>query len=136
MTLKGLLVSDLMSTALLTLKAKDSVSRADFDMKLAHIRHMPVVDDKNHVIGILSNRDVFRALGDDKERSIPVSKVMTREPSTVNPNQPAHEAAALMLAHKIGALPVVGDEEQLIGLVTETDFLEIAHRALAPQKPR
>jgi len=132
MRLKGMLVADLMSTALLTLKAKDTVTRADFDMKLAHIRHMPVVDDHNHVIGILSNRDVFRALGNHKQAAIPVSEVMTHDPITVSPNQPAYEAASLMLDNKIGALPVVGEEEQLVGLVTESDFLEIAVRALSP----
>lgn len=135
MTLKGLVVSDLMTTALMTLRGRDSVSRADFDMKLARIRHLPIVDEKQRLIGIVSNRDIMRALGSGKKDAVSVAKIMSTTPITVNPSQPAHEAAALMLEHKFGALPVVGDEGELVGLVTETDFLEVAHRALS-QKPQ
>ena len=42
----------------------------------------------------------------------------------------AHEAARMMIEAKIGALPVVGDRGEVVGIVTETDFLEIAERAL------
>ena len=133
MTLKGLVVSDLMTTALMTLRGRDSVSRADFDMKLARIRHLPIVDEKQRLIGIVSNRDILRALGGGKQESVAIAKIMTTTPITVTPEQPAHEAAGLMLEHKIGALPVVGDEGELVGLVTETEFLEVAHRALSQQ---
>ena len=125
-------VREIMTTALIAMKANDTVKRADVDMKLASIRHLPVVDDRNHVIGILSNRDVLRALGDAGGASdgVVVGDIMTRQVHTVREDTPAHEAATLMLEHKIGALPVVGDEEQLVGLVTETDFLRIARDAL------
>jgi CBS domain-containing protein len=42
----------------------------------------------------------------------------------------AAEAAALMLQYKIGSLPVIGDEEQLVGVITETDLLRVACQAL------
>jgi len=127
-------VRQIMTTALITLKAKDTVRHADVDMKLANIRHIPVIDDKNHLIGMLSNRDVLRALGgnvgDDTADGVIIGDIMTRQVHTVREDTMAHEAASLMLEQKIGALPVIGDEEQLVGLVTETDFVRIAYDAL------
>jgi len=131
----SLTVREIMTTALITMKARDTVRHADVDMKLANIRHIPVVDDKNHLIGILSNRDVLRALGgteEDEERDgVIIGDIMTRQVHTVREDTPAFEAAEIMLEQKIGALPVIGDEEQLVGLVTETDFVRIAAEALA-----
>jgi len=113
------------------LSAKDTIGHADAEMKLGDVRHFPVVDEKGHVVGIISNRDVFRALGRYKRgKAIPVWEAMNRKVVTVRPETPAHAAVQLMLEKKIGALPVIGDEEQLIGIVTETDFLAIAHEAL------
>ena len=49
----------------------------------------------------------------------------------MRPDDPADKAVAIMIEHKIGSLPVVDEEENLIGIVTETDFLQVAYRALA-----
>jgi len=103
-------------------------------MKLGDIRHIPIVDEKAHLVGIISNRDVFRALGGSKRgKVIPVWEIMKRDVVTVRPGTPAHVAVELMLEKKIGSLPVIGDGEQLIGIVTETDFLAIAHEALVKE---
>lgn len=126
-----LTVEDLMTTNLMTLPAKGTIGQADAEMKLGEVRHIPVVDEKGHLVGIVSNRDVFKALGrTNRGKAIPVWEVMKRDVVTVRPGTPAHEAVELMLEKKIGALPVIGDGEQLVGIVTETDFLAIAHEAL------
>ena len=124
-----LTVEDLMSTALITLRAGDAVSHADMEMKLANVRHIPIVDDHQHVIGIVSNRDLYGALASG-HKEVSIAKIMTREVVTVRPEWRAARAAELMLERKIGALPVVGDGGDLVGIVTETDFLEVAHQAL------
>jgi CBS domain-containing protein len=134
MSLEGTTVGDMMTTALITMKAREKLASADLDMRLAGIRHLPVVDDRNHVIGILSNRDVARALGQRDVTGLVVGDVMSKHVVTVQADTSAALAAELMIEHKIGALPVIGDEEQIIGLVTETDFLEIARRALAGEE--
>lgn len=129
--ISNLTIGDIMSTALITMKARDTVAAADLDMRLANIRHIPVVDDKEHLIGIVSNRDIARALGVRQKKSVVVSEVMATAVHTVAPDTPAREGVELMLEHKIGSLPVIGDQEQLVGIVTDTDFLEIARRALS-----
>ncbi len=130
MKLDRLTVGDMMTTALITMRGSEKLNRADVDMKLANIRHIPVVDDKGRCIGMLSNRDVLGAAGETPTSQIKISDIMTTRLFTVREDTPAHEAAETMLEHKIGALPVLGESGQLIGLVTETDFLIVAHRAL------
>jgi CBS domain-containing protein len=119
-----------MSTAVISLKETDTSSRVQQEMVSAAIRHLPVVDGHNHVIGIVSNHDVLRALGKSEGRPVPIGQIMIRKVLTVGVDTPAHAAAALMLEHKIGSLPVVSDDLQLIGIITETDFLHIAQQAL------
>ncbi len=130
MSTRSLSVGDLMSTALIVARERESVTEADLEMRMAHIRHLPVVDERNHVVGILSDRDLLRVLGQGGRKAVPVFEIMTRSVRTVRPDTPAREAARLMLQHKIGALPVVGDDARIVGMITETDFLGLALECL------
>ncbi|WP_437566879.1 CBS domain-containing protein [Sorangium sp. So ce542] len=123
-------VEDYMSTAVITMKEGDTISAANLEMKLAEIRHIPVVDAKGHVVGIVSDRDVLRHASSLNGKPIPIESIMTRRVRTVQSTALAADAAQMLLDHKIGCLPVVGDEGQLVGIITETDFLSIAQQAL------
>jgi CBS domain-containing protein len=126
-----LTVSDLMTTAVQTIKVGGVISEADTDMRLAGIRHLPVVDDRGHLVGVLSDRDLLRALARSKGKSVPIVEVMTRAVKTIGADAPARKAAAVMLELKIHCLPVVGEDGQLIGMLTESDFLRFAYEALS-----
>ncbi len=121
-------VEDFMSTAVITLKEGDELSGAQLEMQLADIRHLPVVDKKGHVVGIVSDRDILKHLDKlaDPSKPTPVAVIMSRRVRTVTPATPAADAASLMVAHKISCLPVVGESEQIVGIITETDFVRIA----------
>ncbi len=121
-------VTDLMTTAVMTATASEAIKEAHADMQIGVIRHLPVVDDRGRLVGVLSDRDVLRAVG--AKRNGKVADIMTREVVTVRPDAPAHEAAALMIDLKIGSLPVVDDSGALVGVITQTDYLELARRAL------
>lgn len=127
---ESMTVGNLMSTALITMKPEDTVGNADFEMKIAAIRHVPIVDDRNKLVGMVSNRDILRALGETDEDHVVIKDIMTRSLHRINADAPAREAASLILENKIGALPVIGDEGQLVGLVTETDFVRLAYEVL------
>ena len=121
-------VSDLMSTAVITARASETVKEAHADMQVGVIRHLPVLDDRKRLVGMLSDRDVLRATG--AKRNGCVADFMSRALITTRPDAPAHEAAQVMLDHTIGSLPVVDDDGTLVGVITQTDYLDLARRAL------
>ena len=126
-----LLLRDMMTTNVRTVREDDSLSTADWDMAFNEVRHLPVVDGESRVVGIISDRDVLIASARRPHESVAVADVMTREVQTVAPSLPAIDAAAQLLRSKIGALPVVDERGVMLGIVTTTDFVELAHRALA-----
>jgi CBS domain-containing membrane protein len=123
-------VQELMSTGVIAVRDTDTVERAEREMRIAGIRHLPVVDDRGHVVGIVSDRDLLKAIGAKKAKTQRLGAVMTRDVRTVRPVTSAHAAVELMLEGKFGALPVVGEDGVMVGIVTETDFLGLAHSAL------
>jgi acetoin utilization protein AcuB len=132
-------VRDLMQTEVVTLNADDTLDLADDIMRLGRIRHMPITRD-NRLVGILSQRDLFRAaissvlqLRPAAEREwlakIPVREAMTTKVFTVTPAASAHAAVTLMLEKRIGCLPVVEDD-RLVGLLSESDCMRYLARLL------
>ena len=117
-----------MSTALMTVNTDETIKEAHAEMQVGIIRHLPVIDDRGRLAGVLSDRDVLRALSTKKPQR--VAEVMTRDVVTTRPDTTAHAAAALMLDRKISSLPVVDETGALVGLVTQTDYVELARRAL------
>jgi CBS domain-containing protein len=126
-------VRDLMEHEVVTLGADDTLGLADDIMRLGRIRHIPVVSADGALVGILSQRDLFRAalssvLGGDVRAqrdwlgSVRVRDVMTPAPVTVPPEAPVRRAVELMVGRRIGCLPVV-DATRLVGLLSETDCL-------------
>jgi CBS domain-containing membrane protein len=125
-------VGDLMSTALIVVHDSDTIGVADAQMKLGSIRHVPVVDSKQNLVGILSAGDVLLALARGK-KTVKVGETMTRDPVTVTADTPLHEAIELLLEHRFGSLPVLGTDGHLMGIVTETDFLAAARDFFTPR---
>ena len=135
-------VSDLMSTEVLTLALGDHLDLASDIMKLARIRHMPVLSN-GRLVGIVSQRDLFRtaissalSLRPAAERAwlakIPVAEAMTKEVVTAAASWKVGRAVAVMLEKRIGCLPVV-DGGRLVGLLSETDCLRLLGRLIAPE---
>jgi CBS domain-containing membrane protein len=125
-------VGDLMRTKLVTLSPGDDLLHADREMKLNRIRHLPVVSGKK-LVGLITHRDILRAQAqvltqiEAKEEKvfIPLTAeaLMTHNVRTTTPDSSAKEAARALLDNRFGCLPVVDDDENLVGIVTEVDFL-------------
>jgi CBS domain-containing membrane protein len=132
-----------MSSPVEVLQIGDSLDLAQHLMKAGRIRHLPVVDGQQRLIGLVTHRKVLAAWvshGDpahehlrEVARGIPVEMLMERDVLTTWPDAPASDAASLIEKHKIGCLPVL-DEGKVIGIVTEADFVTFARKYFERQE--
>lgn len=128
-------VREVMSPNVLTIHSKQAfmpIGRLFFEMG---IHHLPVVDQQEELIGILSASDVLRAfsyrlpqLPSTEEKVIneafPISELMTPAPIyVIGPEDSIRQVARLFVEHKIHALPVLEDKK-VIGIITATDILK------------
>lgn len=137
-----MLVEELMSRDPVVVAPEDSLLHARNLMRQANLRHLPVLRD-GRLDGVITDRDIrdympsrdralsIYELGANLEH-IRVEAVMSRHPSVAKPREPIAAAAARMLAHGIGCLPVV-DHERLVGVLTATDVLRMVsgHRRVS-----
>jgi acetoin utilization protein AcuB len=137
-------VKNRMTTEVITLNPDQTLLKAMTLIQQKGIRHLPVVQE-GKVVGIVTERDVRKAGASDATSlsifelhylidQIKVSSFMTKKVITVSPDQPIEAAAKLIYDHKIGALPVV-DQNQLVGLITSSDILETFIEVLGINEP-
>lgn len=131
-------VKDIMTTDVETLFEDETIDLAKNIMALGRIRHLPVTDRRGRLVGLLTHRDLLRALvelyrsvgPDDFEADLlSVRAAMNTQVTTVSPDEPALRAAELIWNNKYGCVPVV-ENEQLVGIVTESDFVHMAMQQL------
>jgi IMP dehydrogenase len=103
---------------------KDALSM----MQEYHIGGIPVVDKDNRLVGIVTNRD----LRFQTDMSRKIDEVMTKENLVVTHQQAdLASASRILLEHKIEKLPVVDDDNRLIGLITYKDITKAADKPMA-----
>ncbi|MDT8406242.1 MAG: CBS domain-containing protein [Methylococcales bacterium] len=133
-----MLVKDLMIEKVFTVEPNDLIDRVFFLIHYEKIRHLPVIE-KQKVIGMVSDRDLYKALGPKSNSntisggdastlhvvSHQVRHIMRRGVLTTSPDAPISEACELMAEHKIGALPVVDSKDKLVGILSTIDLLKV-----------
>ncbi|MEI8308957.1 MAG: CBS domain-containing protein [Chloroflexales bacterium] len=119
----------------ITINLAAPVSDALALMREHDVRRLPVVIDTGEVRGMITQgdirgADIMRVAGLDPLdiaqalRRVKVYEVMTHDPLTITPETGLREAALLMIENKIGGLPVVDDQNRVIGIITESDLFE------------
>ncbi len=123
-------VDQYMTTDIFTVHADDLVEMVANLMSWERIRHVPVEDKDHRLVGLITYRAVLRFLTSGGSLSdTPVSDIMKTEVTTVGPDTETIEALRLMRRYRIGCLPVI-QEERLVGILTEEDFMTIASKLL------
>ena len=128
-------VADAMTRDVKTVQRNDPLSAAEALMDGGRFRHVVVLDEHDMLAGVISHRDMFysrltRSMGQGKyahEKALAalmVKQIMQTDITTVDPDTRLDEAAELMMAGKIGCLPVL-DGDALVGILTSSDFLGI-----------
>lgn len=128
-------VSEWMTRDVISISPDTSLTEAHQIMKTKRIRRLPVVD-RGNVVGIVTLGDVRGAEPsmasslsiwevNDLLANLKVSKIMTRNPITIDQNASIGEAARLMLENKFSGLPVVDEQNHLVGIITESDIFRL-----------
>jgi CBS domain-containing protein len=130
------LVADLMSSPVITVTTATPVSDAMKILRDHRIRHLPVVNARGRLVGVVSNRNMLvahRSRG-DIGGTRRIGHVMTNRPYTIRPHDALALAADRLLKHKIGCLPVVDEDGQVVGIIAESDFVKAfaTHRDSVP----
>lgn len=126
-------VGELMTRDLVTLKETQNLGLADELLRLHRIRHLPVIRE-GRLVGLITHRDLLKAAtqkgADPATRPQWAADIMNREVRTVRPDMSLREAVQVMLDNKFGCLPVVGDNGDLLGILTEADLVRYAQQLI------
>lgn len=128
-----MLVSEYMTTGVVTANLRDGLRQTFVRMRERRIRHMPVLGEDGRVAGIISDRDLRRPdwVEDGPnvthyyvlDNSIRVLEAMSADPVTVRPDDSIDKALNILVSRKYGALPVVDADARLVGILTTVDVL-------------
>ncbi len=135
-----------MRTPAVTINIAAPLSDALALMREHDVRRLPCVIDTGELRGIITQgdirgADVMRIAGLDPLdvaealRTVKVYEVMTEDPIGIAPETGLREAAMLMIENKIGGLPVVDENNHVVGIITESDLFEILVQQLENHTP-
>jgi CBS domain-containing protein len=123
-----------------TIRQTATIGAAWKTMRARRLRHLPVIGSDGRLVGIVTDRDLRHVILDPDIQAqlgaqpralnvLTVGEVMTWGAITVRPDSDLREAARVMHAHKVGALPVV-EHRRLVGIPAETDLVKAFIEAL------
>jgi len=128
-------VSRSMTRKVITVDQEANIFEVQQIMAENNIRHLPIIDQDQRLIGIVTDRDIRSALPyrlfkdsySQKEReklsALKVKDIMTKDPISISPTFTIQDALLLIQNSKVGALPVVDDDRRLKGIISVRDLL-------------
>jgi acetoin utilization protein AcuB len=140
-------VSRSMVSQVITIDKDASVFEAQEKMAANGIRHLPIVDADNRLIGIVTDRDIRsvmpyrlikeKGIAEEREKvaHLKVEDIMTRNPKTISPMYTIQDALLMIQKEKVGAFPVVDDDGKLQGILSVRDLLRAFINVLGIGEP-
>ncbi len=136
-----MIIEEIMKKNVTTLSADDTISTAIKLMDEKKIRHIPIIDPNQHVIGLISDRDIRDAkpsildfTNEEKTLESPVKEIMVKDVITGHPLDFVEEISAVLSQHRIGCLPIESNGK-LVGIITETDLLHTFAQLTGANQP-
>jgi acetoin utilization protein AcuB len=136
MTLGAIMtLGDIMTSRIVSIEMDDRLEAVKEVFDTQHFHHLLVLDEHKKLCGIVSDRDLLRAVspyvGSAAETSRDlatlnkrVHQIMTRHPVTLRRESTTADAVKLLLAHRISCIPIVDDTFKPIGIVSWRDLLK------------
>jgi CBS domain-containing protein len=130
------LVKDWMTRSVISVRADSGVLEAGNVMRENGIRRLPVVNVDGRVVGLVTHGDVREAKPSTSSTlsawemnyllaRLTVAEIMTEDPISISPEATIGEAAYLMYKNKISGLPVLDANQNLVGMITESDIFRM-----------
>ena len=138
-------VSRSMTRNVITVDQEAGILDAQELMAENNIRHLPIIDNNQQLIGIVTDRDIRSALPyhfydapqNEREKfgTLKVKDIMTKDPISISPTYTIQDALLLIQNSKVGALPVVDDDRSLKGIISVRDLLRAFINVLGIGEP-
>ncbi|UCE52690.1 MAG: CBS domain-containing protein [Desulfobacterales bacterium] len=140
-------VSRSMTRKVITVDQEAYIFEAQELMTRKNIRHLPVVDKANRLIGIVTDRDIRSALPyrffkesfsetkKEKLSNLSVKDIMSKNPISISPTYTIQDALLVIQDSRVGALPVVDDDGKLTGIISVRDLLRAFTNVLGIGEP-
>ncbi|OQX26360.1 MAG: CBS domain-containing protein [Desulfobacteraceae bacterium IS3] len=140
-------VTNSMQKNVITIGKEASVFEARDKMAANKIRHLPVIDSENNLLGVITDRDVRSAmpsvfadvcnLEEEKKKvaELKVKEIMTTNVTTVSPMHTLQDAILLIHRTRVGAFPVVDEDGKLKGIISVRDLLRAFVNVLGIEEP-
>jgi len=129
----------LMTREIFTIGPDDLLESLEERMEEFRFRHLPVVEG-DRLVGLITRSDLFQVSSSSLSLSAPeenvilhrltASRVMKRNCITVRPSEPLANVALLIWESRVGCVPVTEADGTLVGILTEGDFVRLAHHFL------
>lgn len=133
------LAQDLMTRKIFTIGPDDKLLHLEEHMEKFRFGHLPVIEN-DKLVGLITHADLLHASAsfltqkakeiDEIVHNFPASRIMQRELITVRPSDTLADVAKLMWEAKVGCVLVTDEQERLVGIITEGDFIRLAHHFL------
>ena len=140
-------VSNSMTARVITIAEDDTIFTARDLMRDNEIRHLPVVEDGDKLVGIITDRgirsalpyDLYKGIASEEEKekvaALKIKDIMTPQPLTISPLDTIQDALLKIQKEKVGAFPVVSDDGRLKGMISVRDLLRAFTNVLGIGEP-
>jgi len=134
------LIHEIMTKDVICVHPSDQMIEVKKIFENNKIHHIPVIDEDNHVLGIISSEDYNKLLNtftffktsrsqeynEAIMKSMLVEEVMTRQLATLHPNDNLKKASFYFKENRFHAIPIIGGDKTLVGILTTFDLLNFA----------
>jgi len=140
-------VSRSMTSEVITITGDAGILEAQEKMAQHTIRHLPVIDADNTLVGVVTDRDIRSALPyslfkdpdsraeRDKAEALKIRDIMTKDPMAISPTDTIQDALLQIQEKRVGAFPVVDDNRKLKGIISVRDLLRAFTNVLGIGEP-
>ncbi len=130
MDLEKITVSEFMSHECYTAQKTDKIGATDILMTRKQVGGVPVVNGSNRILGIITQRDITLSKISSNVASMTVQDLMTVNVVTCKESDTLKHVIQLMHDHDIERVPVINDTKQLIGMVVQSDVIQLLYKVL------